>query len=39
MSIANSPTRPGPVTAALLVIADELLSGRPPDKNIGDIAE
>src|SRR5947209_7731418 len=39
MSIANSPTRPGPVTAALLVIGDEILSGRTKDKNIGYIAE
>src|SRR5438034_3408725 len=39
MSIANSPTRPGPVTAALLVIGDEILSGRTKDKNVGYIAE
>ena len=39
MSIANSPTHPGPVTAALLVIGDEILSGRTKDKNIGYIAE
>jgi molybdenum cofactor synthesis domain-containing protein len=29
----------GPVTAALLVIGDEILSGRTKDKNIGHIAE
>jgi molybdenum cofactor synthesis domain-containing protein len=29
----------GPVTAALLVIGDEILSGRTKDKNIGYIAE
>ncbi len=30
---------PQPVTAALLVIGDEILSGRTKDKNIGHIAE
>ena len=30
---------PAPVTAALLVIGDEILSGRTKDKNIGYIAE
>src|SRR5918997_1166416 len=29
----------GPVTAALLVIGDEILSGRTKDKNIGHVAE
>jgi molybdenum cofactor synthesis domain-containing protein len=29
----------GPVTAALLVIGDEILSGRTKDKNIGFVAE
>lgn len=33
-----SPER-APVTAALLVIGDEILSGRTKDKNIGHIAE
>ena len=37
MSVAN--TSPGVVTAALLVIGDEILSGRTKDKNIGYIAE
>ena len=32
-------TAPAPVTAALLVIGDEILSGRTKDKNIGYIAE
>jgi len=39
MSIANSPEPHGAVTAALLVIGDEILSGRTKDKNIGYIAE
>src|SRR5437868_10932737 len=39
MSIANSPAPKGAVTAALLVIGDEILSGRTKDKNIGYIAE
>src|SRR5215831_17667946 len=30
---------PAPVTAGLLVIGDEILSGRTKDKNIGYIAE
>src|SRR6202012_4469829 len=34
----NAPTDPI-VTAALLVIGDEILSGRTKDKNIGFIAE
>ena len=33
------PMDQGPVTAALLVIGDEILSGRTKDKNIGFIAE
>lgn len=32
-------TEPAPVTAAALVIGDEILSGRTKDKNIGAIAE
>jgi molybdenum cofactor synthesis domain-containing protein len=32
-------TAPAPVTAGLLVIGDEILSGRTKDKNIGYIAE
>src|SRR5437764_10930095 len=39
MSVANSPTHQEHVTAALLVIGDEILSGRTKDKNIGYIAE
>ena len=34
-----SQTSPDPVTAAILVIGDEILSGRTKDKNIGWIAE
>jgi len=30
---------PGPISAAILVIGDEILSGRTKDKNIGYIAE
>ena len=32
-------TAPALVTAAILVIGDEILSGRTKDKNIGYIAE
>src|SRR5580704_16686480 len=39
MSIASSPAPKETVTAALLVIGDEILSGRTKDKNIGYIAE
>jgi molybdenum cofactor synthesis domain-containing protein len=39
MSIANSPAPKETITAALLVIGDEILSGRTKDKNIGYIAE
>jgi molybdenum cofactor synthesis domain-containing protein len=39
MSIANSPAPKEVITAALLVIGDEILSGRTKDKNIGYIAE
>jgi len=35
----TAPGIPGIVTAALLVIGDEILSGRTKDKNIGYIAE
>src|SRR5271169_5435404 len=36
---AGSRSAPGIVTAAVLVIGDEILSGRTKDKNIGYIAE
>src|SRR5271169_7165584 len=36
---AGSRSAPGIVTAAVLVIGDEILSGRTKDKNIGFIAE
>src|SRR6202047_2974381 len=39
MAIADSPQSKEVVTAALLVIGDEILSGRTKDKNIGYIAE
>jgi molybdenum cofactor synthesis domain-containing protein len=39
MSIANPPALNDAVTAALLVIGDEILSGRTKDKNIGYVAE
>jgi hypothetical protein len=39
MTDANSSTAAEVVTAALLVIGDEILSGRTKDKNIGYIAE
>ena len=39
MAIENSPQSKEIVTAALLVIGDEILSGRTKDKNIGYIAE
>src|SRR5262249_40568400 len=39
MATANLPTAAEHVTAALLVIGDEILSGRTKDKNIGYIAE
>ena len=39
MATANSSTAAQHVTAALLVIGDEILSGRTKDKNIGYIAE
>ena len=39
-SMASSAAKnDGVVTAAVLVIGDEILSGRTKDKNIGDIAE
>jgi molybdenum cofactor synthesis domain-containing protein len=37
--ITSDPASQDPVTAALLVIGDEILSGRTKDKNIGYIAE
>jgi molybdenum cofactor synthesis domain-containing protein len=39
MTAASSPASKEIVTAALLVIGDEILSGRTKDKNIGYIAE
>src|SRR6202047_3854900 len=39
MAIADSPQSKEIVTAALLVIGDEILSGRTKDKNVGYIAE
>ncbi len=39
MAVANSPQSKEIVTAALLVIGDEILSGRTKDKNVGYIAE
>jgi molybdenum cofactor synthesis domain-containing protein len=39
MTAANPPGPQGLVTAAVLVIGDEILSGRTKDKNIGYIAE
>jgi molybdenum cofactor synthesis domain-containing protein len=39
MAIENSPQSKQIVTAAILVIGDEILSGRTKDKNIGYIAE
>ena len=39
MTEAKSPAGKGTVSAALLVIGDEILSGRTKDKNIGYIAE
>jgi molybdenum cofactor synthesis domain-containing protein len=39
MANATAPSDGGIVTAALLVIGDEILSGRTKDKNIGYIAE
>src|SRR5438270_13733648 len=39
MTIASSSAAKEVVTAALLVIGDEILSGRTKDKNVGYIAE
>lgn len=39
MNDAKNPAGQGTVSAALLVIGDEILSGRTKDKNIGHIAE
>ena len=39
MSAAAGPADNGIITAAILVIGDEILSGRTKDKNIGYIAE
>src|SRR5438552_15019301 len=39
MSAASASAADGLVTAALLVIGDEILSGRTKDKNIGHVAD
>jgi len=39
MPADQEPTSEGPITASVLVIGDEILSGRTKDKNIGYIAE
>src|SRR3954447_2213686 len=39
MSQTSGAAGSGIVTAALLVIGDEILSGRTKDKNIGHVAE
>jgi molybdopterin biosynthesis enzyme MoaB len=39
MTAASAPNSAALVSAALLVIGDEILSGRTKDKNIGYIAE
>lgn len=39
MTASDTPSSPALVTAAILVIGDEILSGRTKDKNIGYIAE
>ena len=39
MTVTNSATPGSLITAAVLVIGDEILSGRTKDKNIGYIAE
>src|SRR5262245_66204165 len=39
MLTGTNTSRQGVVTAAVLVIGDEILSGRTKDKNIGYIAE
>lgn len=39
MTESTSPADPAPVTAAVLVIGDEILSGRTKDRNIGTIAD
>ena len=39
MTAASADNSAGLVSAALLVIGDEILSGRTKDKNIGYIAE
>lgn len=39
MTVVSSPARKELVTAGVLVIGDEILSGRTKDKNIGYIAE
>lgn len=38
-AMTDAPLNRPPVTAAILVIGDEILSGRTKDKNIGYIAE
>ncbi len=39
MTMSETTSSPASVTAAILVIGDEILSGRTKDKNIGYIAE
>jgi molybdopterin-biosynthesis enzyme MoeA-like protein len=39
MTTADTPAPKEAITAALLVIADKILSGRTKDQNIGYIAE
>ena len=39
ITLPSSETAPGIITAAVLVIGDEILSGRTKDKNIGYIAD
>jgi molybdopterin-biosynthesis enzyme MoeA-like protein len=39
MTTADTPAPKEPITAAILVIGDKILSGRTKDQNIGYIAE